>query len=267
MATLLLFSCSNKIFIKEGSTLFRLENGNGSKWDVVSYNLTSNQELNVGDIIETKEDHINLTLKQPNVWMARHSRNVEQFQKDFTGLIDFRSKYQNNNKSIAYFSDPDYKKDKHIKIRYTNEKRWKVAAVTITAKSRPFTIEAAPEDSILNTWETKFTPGFALTKELVRWSRMGESKNINTTSIEIGPVFAIGTQEISGKTTRPKFNLSRKALTFTFGGVVNLGINKYDVGIYTGVDVATGKGASDWIYQWQPNWGFIFGIDIVKPQK
>ena len=86
----------------------------------------------------------------------------------------------------------------------------------------------------------------------------------NTVSLNLGPLFSVGTQEISEKTTLGRYAFSRKALSFTLGGVIGIDINKVDLGLYGGWEFATGNGSKNWIYQGVPHFGFVLGYELIK---
>lgn len=266
---------AQKTIIKKGSIVYRVENMNGSKGDIVEYVFTSDYKLSDAESIKVKEDHVQLSKSIFDNAKPSKTKKIEK-AKEFAGVTDHRTKFQNTEKS--YFYDPDISNDAKVVIKQTWLRKWKVTAVTITARNRSRVSKNAQTEidedqslkNIPSTWETGFSPGLAFTKTISSRQKItsgglkNQSLDKNTTQLDFGPLFSFGAQELSAKTTANRYQNSRKALTITVGGLVNLNINKFDFGIFGGIEFATGYKSTDWVYHGVPHWGFVLGYDLVK---
>lgn len=182
---------------------------------------------------------------------------------DITNKYDFRTINGYPNSKTWYALDPDIKiKGKSTRVRRTGDSKWKLSTVTVSAKNR-----LSVADTIPSTWEMKFSPGFALTTQAMAWDRIISPKKVTTYGLELGFVANMTTVDINENTTGGDYENSRKALTVNFGGLVNLSIGRFDIGLFGGIDFPIGEGANKWIYFGMPNWGFLFGIDLITTKN
>lgn len=274
-------SCS-KQFIRSGSTVYTINNLRAEKQDglpdrdqrdIKLHRNSDKYKLTEKDKLQVKDDHVLIkveNLKTPGSFL---SMDVE---KNVKGISDFRRFQMDETKGLAYFPNKGDTTEAVLKIRTGNKLfkgGWKFSAVTISAKNRDRISKSARDhrntenlDDIEDTWETKFSPGIAFTNEFVKWTTYSKDMSSNSVSMSVGPVFSLGTQEISEKTTMGRSDISRKALSLTLGGVLGIDINKFDVGFYGGLEWATGKDSKDWVYQGVPHFGFLIGYELVKPK-
>lgn len=238
----------------------------------VRYEIKTKFTLGNSIVSKENEDHFTLVLSEAfsnggqvtaESYLSEYLEEQGEVYLDYLEmpLQDFRRKYVDS--PFLYTDDP-FDKNTSFKIRKDGGK-WVLSAVVVSAKLRPKWDESEnEEDHVPATWEFKFSPGFAYTYPWREWITYKGGKKVSSTSINFGFLGNIGSTDINNKTTRPEYPSTRKALTFSTGGVVNLAINKFDFGLFGGFDLATGEGAKDWIYQGQPHFGFIFGYHLIK---
>ena len=241
------------------------------------FKIMSEDKGDLGEIDELsiKDDHVSIQFKKPvKINIAEPVENIT------IGVTDFRAKkkdHADGDDKSKYFYFPnkiDEDDNLRLKIRTGNKflrGAWKFSAITITARNRSRISNRANDyrrsndlDTPKDTWETKISPGVAVTNELVKWTTFAKDMSSNSISLNYGGILSVGTQEISEKSTLGRITTSRKALSFTVGGIVGIDINKLDLGFFGGIELATGSGAKDWISQCVLLYGFILVYELKK---
>lgn len=252
-------SCSKKTYLRKG-TVYQLQNPSLNTAELVKYKVTGSHEIGTSESISSKDSHSKLVLTaKPASFIEQKPRGAYRS----TNRADFTLDYFSNG---VYFTNYPEAKDDPLKIRQIGGKG-KLTAITVTAKRRAkWTGGDTVSDNIPESWDTGFSPGFAYTWPLITWKTLNSKTNESSVSIDLGPLFTIGKVGLSNKNTWPKYTSSRNALSVSCGAILNLGINKFDFGLFTGADRALGTKSSDWVYQGKWGWGFILGYDLVKPK-
>ena len=238
--------------------------GGGKDAKVNIYRFNQTYTLSGSDNYQRLDDHLKFVPGDSDRLLREYVDTSFHMNINMTRVSDFRTEKRYSNNGIWYSLDPDDPENKRsARVRRTGHARLALSTVAVTAKHR-FPIE---QDSIPGTWEIKFSPGFAFTYQAIAWDRIRNANKVFTSGIELGIVANISTSDINDKTTGGEYKLSRSALTFNTGVLVNLSLGNLDIGLFGGLDIATGDGADVWIYQAQPNWGFILGIDLINAKS
>jgi len=248
--------------IQKGSVFHKLTDT--KKLTIVeSYLFTDTYILTDSDIYERFDDHLKFVPGESSLIKGIPIVPISTDTININMKSDFRTEEMySNEKRIWYSLDPDLKlEEKATRIQRKRDSRWELNTVTVSAKNR-----SAVGDSITSTWEMKFSPGFAYTKQFVAWDRIKTPKKVLTSGLDFGLVASLSTIAIN-KETSTDYKYSRNALTITTGALLNLSIGMYDFGLYGGFDWPIGDGATDWVYFGVPNWGFFFGVDLIKPKS
>lgn len=118
-------------------------------------------------------------------------------------------------------------------------------------------------DQFPPSWEGSFSPALAFGYSL-DYVRITPGKDKFVWGWSIGPFLGFGTAELKPETTVPAYPLKRKNLFLSVGAYVNVGIQKWDIGLAYGFDHAMGAYNERWVYQRQPFVGIIVGYDLLK---
>jgi hypothetical protein len=248
--------------IKEGSIFQKIFDIRSSTI-VHTYCFNKPYILKDSDSYDLKEDHLIFIPADASLRIGIPIDTISIDTVDITTAYDFRTDNGYPNTKTWYALDPDVKiKGKSTRIRRTRDSKWELSTVTVSAKNR-----FAVGDSIPSTWEMKFSPGFALTTQAIAWDKIKSPKKVTTYGLELGFVANMTTVDINEKTTGGDYKFSRMALTVNVGALLNLSIGKFDLGLFGGIDFPIGEGANKWIYFGVPNWGFLFGIDLITAKK
>ena len=254
-------SCSStkNVRVWKGAMIYQIESNAGDK--VKTYELVNGKKFTVN------QSDQGITLSTDDFTC------MKKLDTDLTPSSGYiRDQFRLGVGSKFYYPDIDASKDDALHVDKVTYSKFdfKLQAVNITFKNRRSLrddIIPAVADSFPNTWNSGFTPALALggTQEIT-W--FNQSKKAHTISITGGVFYGLGTTKLDKNTTRlPVYSLSRTALTHNYGGYINLGYQKWDVGFAFGWESASGIGSESWVYQNQLFNGIIIGYDIVKLRK
>lgn len=197
---------------------------------------------------------------------------IEEFSIDTTvsQVKDFREDLivaQKKDIKVYYYPDPTMLPKKSF--RYSS---WQanLSLAPISIKNR-FKIRKLTDPNIKDSFPSSYSVGINPTfafgiNHSINWYTPSAKKI--TLEFTIGPFYGFGVTKIDKNTTRESvYTYSRDALHHSLGGFFSIGLQKVNIGVLMGVDIATGPGSPSWVYQKQPFYGFILGYDLVKLNK
>ncbi len=257
-----LSSCISNKYVYRCNTLYEAKDvtpaGEGTSFEITPYKFKKGFKATITDngnhLVVTPDGSIKQTSGTPKT----HSGPFGDHRDLLAGNDTLAGK--------KYFPETTYFPTQK-KFRYFDTKPV-LQTLTVPIKIRPALNKAEYLDSFPSQVEANVNVGVAFGWKLqhnvyaVKKGIFGQTTN--RFSLVPGIYLGIGATDLKAVNTRPKIQIERKAAVVNLGAFFMIGINSINIGYAGGMDVATGPGSSDWVYNKKWWHGFAFSIDLIK---
>lgn len=187
---------------------------------------------------------------------------------EFLGESELKSVTTNYDKAgRTYYYFPELKNElSSSKLKYME------ISPVFQAISTPFKVRPSINDSIPYQVSKSINLGMSYGWKFTHKSYNnfyysdGTYLNKQTNSISFVPAIFFGptTVDLKASNTDGKILNDRSVLGINTGFMFVVGVNRFNLGVSTGLDFGIGSDAKNWNYQSKPWIGFVIGIDFIK---